>query len=55
MEALQQAAPHDVAIGALKNPVRWVGSKDCHAAATAKRFCPKRIMRSAWLCGAVSV
>ena len=40
MEALQQAAPHDVAIGPLKNALRWVGANDCHAAATAKRFCP---------------
>jgi hypothetical protein len=31
---------HDVAIGPLKNAVLWVGTNDCHAAATAKRFCP---------------
>ena len=31
---------HDVAIGPLENAVRWVGTNDCHAAATAKRFCP---------------
>src|ERR1700730_8594780 len=31
---------HDVAIGPLKNAARWVGTNDCHAAATAKRFCP---------------
>src|SRR6478736_1182415 len=32
---------HDVAIGPLKNAVLWVGTNDCHAAATAKRFCPR--------------
>jgi hypothetical protein len=44
---------HDVAIGPLKNAVRWVGTNDCHAAATAKRFCPMAIiswrsMRNNW-------
>jgi hypothetical protein len=45
MEALQQAAPHDVAIGPLKNAVRGVGTDDCHAATTAQRFCPMEFIQ----------
>src|SRR5215471_6619320 len=37
---------HDVAIGPLKNAVLWVGTNDCHAAATAKRFCPMHFVGS---------